>query len=211
MKKYLEPTEVIDCRSEPIVDKSREIAGDKQDEIEKAIALFYFVRDCIRYNIYSPKSQLENFQASATLARGEGYCVQKSVLLVALARASGIPAGLGFARIRNALLPEKAKAWLGTDVLPFHGYAELYLNGKWVKATPSFDLEMCRKNMIIPVEFNGETDAMLNSHNSEGKLHIEYLAHLGSHYDDLPLERLWETVTAALGKKVLEPPERRSV
>jgi len=208
MDKYLEPTSVIDCDNPPIHEKAEDLTKELEDIIEKAKSLFYFVRDEIKYNIYVSKSLPEHFRASNTLSKKEGYCVQKAVLLVALARAVGIPAGLGFARLRNNLLPDKVVKWLGTNIIPFHGYAELYLNQKWVKATPAFDLKMCQKNRIVPVEFDGKYDARFHSHNQDGKLHIEYLKDLGSHYDDLPLDKLWKVLTQALGSKVLEPPKR---
>jgi hypothetical protein len=150
----------------------------------------------------------EHFRASNTLSKGEGYCVQKAVLLVALARAAGIPAGLGFARIRNNLLPEKMLKRLGTNVFPFHGYSVLYLNGNWVRATPAFDLKMCVKSRIIPVEFDGQNDATFHSHNQDGELHIEYLMDLGHDFDDLPLDTLWELATRQFGSWILEPSKR---
>ena len=208
IEKYLKPTFVIDCNHSSIQEKSRDLTKGQEDIIKKAESPFYFVRDEIKYNIYVSKSLPEHFQASNTLARREGYCVQKAVLLVTLARAVGIPAGLGFARLRNNLLPEKTRKWLGTNILPFHGYAELYLNGKWVKATPAFDLKMCERHRIIPVEFDGKNDAVFNSHNRDGKLHIEYVKHLGHYYDDLPLDELWQAVIQTCGSKALEPPER---
>jgi transglutaminase-like putative cysteine protease len=208
MEKYLKPTAVIDCDNISIQEKAKDLTKGQENTIENAKSLFYFVRDEIRYNIYVPKSLAKHFQASNTLSQREGYCVQKAVLLVALARAAGIPAGLGFARIRNNLLPEKAVKWLGTNILPFHGYAELYLNGKWVKATPAFDLKMCERNRIIPVEFDGKNDAMFHSHNRDGKLHIEYLRDLGHYFDELPLDKLWDTLTQTFGSRFLELPER---
>jgi len=208
MEKYLIPTSVIDCNNPSIQEKTKDLTKGQENIIEKAKSLFYFVRDGIKYNIYVSKSLPEHFRASNTLSKREGYCVQKAVLLVALARAAGIPAGLGFARLRNNLLPEKTVKWLGTNILPFHGYAELYLSGKWVKATPAFDLKMCEKNRIVPVEFDGKNDAMFHSHNRDGKLHIEYLKDLGHYYDDLPLDKLWDTMIQTFGSKVLEPPKR---
>ena len=208
MEKYLKPTPVIDCNHPSIQEKAKDLTKGREDVIEKARSLFYFVRDEIRYNIYVSRSRPEHFRASNTLSKREGYCVQKAVLLVALARATGIPAGLGFARLRNNLLPEKTIKWLGINILPFHGYAELYLNGKWVKATPAFDLKMCEKNRIVPVEFDGKSDAVFHSHNQDGKLHIEYLKDLGHYYDDLPLDKLWDTMIQTFGSKVLEPPKR---
>jgi len=208
LEKYLKPTPVIDCNAPSLQEKARDLTRGQEDIIEKAKSLFYFVRDEIRYNLYVSKSLPEHFRASNTLSRGEGYCVQKAVLLVALARAAGIPAGLGFARLRNHLLPEKTVKWLGTNILPFHGYTELYLNGKWVKATPAFDVKLCEKNRIVPVEFDGKNDATFHSHNQDGKLHIEYLKDLGRHYDDLPLEKLQQTLIQTFGANALEPPER---
>jgi len=80
---------------------------------------------------------------------------------------------------------------LGTNILPYNGYTELYIDGKWVKATPAFDIKMCRENRIIPVDFDGKNNAVLHSHNQDGKLHIEYLLDRG-HYDDVPLDDILE-------------------
>lgn len=208
IERYLIPTLVIDCDSPSIQEISSTVTQGCGDSVGKARSLFYFVRDKIRYNIYVKRSIPEHFKASNTLSQKEGYCVQKAVLLAALARAVGIPAGLGFARIRNNLLPQKTVSVLGTNVLPFHGYSELYLNGKWIKATPAFNIELCDKNRIIPVEFDGEHDAVFHRYNRDGKLHIEYLEDLGRQYDDLPLEKLHEAQMKAFGKIDIEPPER---
>ena len=199
MERYLKPTFVIDSDSPSICEKSGTLTRGKVDSVEKAQSLFYFVRDEIKYNIYQERRFPENFRASNTLARGNGYCVQKAVLLAALARAAGIPAGLGFARLKNHLLPEKTMKWLGTNILPFHGYAELYLNEKWIKTTPAFDLKLCEKTRTIPVEFDGEHDAIFHPYNLDGKLHIEYIEDLGRQYDDLPLEKLHQALLKAFG------------
>jgi transglutaminase-like putative cysteine protease len=189
MEKYLAPTATIDCDSNSIQEKARDLTKGQEDTITKAKSLFYFVRDEIKYNPYLPKYLPEHFRASNTLSRGEGYCVQKAVLLVASARAAGIPARLGFAKIRNNLMPKKLVEVMGTDVFPYHGYASLYIEGRWVKATPAFDLRMCQKNRIIPVEFDGKNDAIFHSHNQDGNLHIEYLLDRG-YYDDVPLDEI---------------------
>ncbi|MFW6125734.1 MAG: transglutaminase-like domain-containing protein [Chloroflexota bacterium] len=208
MGSYLKPTATIDSDALPIQEKARALTSDEENVIGAAQSLFYFVRDHIRYNLYVSKSRPEYFRASATLERGDGYCVQKAVLLVALARAVDIPAALGFARLRNHLLPEKTRKWLGGDILPFHGYAELYLDGRWVKATPAFDAAMCEKHRIIPVEFDGTSDAVFHPCNQEGKPHIEYLADLGHLYDDLPFDRLRQALVEKLGEGMLDPPQR---
>lgn len=196
-EKYLKPTSIIDCDHRRIQEKANELTKGQEGVIEKSRSLFAFVRDGIKYNPYLPRYLPEHFRASSTLARGEGFCVQKAVLLAALSRVIGIPSRLGFAVIKNYLLPEKVAEMLVTNLLPDHGYAELYLRGKWIKATPTFDLEMCQKNWIIPVEFNGKDDAKFHSHTQDGKLHIEYILDRGP-YEDVPLDEIREWLTPVL-------------
>ncbi len=203
---YLKPTAMIDCEAKTIKEKAQELTEGHENTVDKAKSLFYFVRDEIKYNPYLPRYLPEQFQASNTLAGGQGYCVQKAALLVALARAVGIPARLGLAKIRNNLLPQKMADWMGANVFPDHGYAVLYIEGNWVKATPAFDLKMCQQNRFIPVEFDGVNDAMLPSHNQDGKLHIEYLLDRG-YRDDVPVDEIWNDMIALFGTKYLEFPE----
>jgi len=192
MQRYLKSTYTIDCEEKSVKEKAQMLAIGQETMIEKAKVLFYFVRDQIKYNPYVPLYTLEDNKASVTLSRGEGYCVQKAILLAALTRASGIPACLGFADIRNYILTKKlADAMRGKNLFIYHGYVSFYLDGKWVKATPAFDLKMCQKNQIIPVEFDGESDAQFHQYNREGKLHIEYVQDHG-YYDDLPWEEMLE-------------------
>jgi transglutaminase-like putative cysteine protease len=193
MKKYLESTYTIDCAEPTIVEKTSELIDGHHTDIKRAVAVFYFVRDRIKYNPYGGISPLEEYKASATLKRGNGYCVQKAVLLTALARAAGIPARLGFANVRNHLLPKEIIDGLkGDNVMKYHGYALLHLNGKWVKATPAFNIELCREHKFIPVEFDGTQDAVFHRHNQEGKLHMEYVHDHGI-YDEVP----WDEILAS--------------
>jgi transglutaminase-like putative cysteine protease len=203
LEKYLQPTFTFDSDSEPIREQALQLTEGLADPVEKAKALFYFVRDGISYNLYVKKHLPEHFQASSTLLRGKGYCVQKAVLLVALARAAGIPARLGCAKIRNHLVPQKVLDILKSNVFPWHGYAELYLDGKWVKATPAFDLKMCQDNKLVPVEFDGRSNAMFPRYSQEGKPHIEYLLDRGP-YDDIPLEEIRK---ALIERNMLDPTE----
>jgi transglutaminase-like putative cysteine protease len=192
MQRYLNDTYTINCEEESVREKAQILTKDHGTTVDHAKALFYFVRDEIKYNPYVPLYTLEDNKASATLQRGEGYCVQKAILLAALARASGIPTKLGFADIRNYILPKKiANAMKGDNLFIYHGYVAFYLGRKWVKATPSFDLKMCQKNRIIPVDFDGRSDAQFHRHNRDGKLHIEYVRDHG-YFDDLPWEKLLE-------------------
>jgi len=192
-EKYLRPTPSIDCDNESIKQKADDLTKGQEKDLDKAKSLFYFVRDEIKYNPI-PLDFFEGYRASKTLERREGFCVEKASLLAAFARAVGIPARLHLADIRNYLISDRLMEVLGTNLFSYHGYSELYIDGKWVKATPAFDLKMCQENRIIPVEFNGKNDAIFHSRNLDGELHIEYVQDHG-HYQDIPYDDIlaaWE-------------------
>ena len=203
LEKYLKPTFTIDSNSRPIRGKADELTRNQNDVASKAKSLFYFVRDQIKYIMHPQITREEYFKASKTLQKGEGYCVQKAVLLTALARAADIPARLGFVDIVNHLLPQKYIALQGTNLFIYHGFTELHLNGKWIKATPAFDFDMCNENQIIPIEFDGENDTLFHPVNQEGKPHIEYTKFHGS-YDDLPYTEIINACREVYGQKFVE-------
>jgi len=200
---YLTPTAFLDIRTKSLFEKAQEIVNGKDDLIEKAISLFYFVRDEIRYNLFVYRSRREHFIASRILDKGEGYCVQKAVLLAAMGRAVDIPTRLGFARIKNYQMSEYLRKQLGSDVLPFHGYTEFFLDNNWIKATPALNISLCDRNGFVPVDFNGKHDAMFPPKTSNGELHIEYIADLG-HYADLPITKVWAALVDAYGSRSLK-------
>jgi len=189
MEKYLRPTPAIDCDNESIKGKAQNLTKGQQTSADKAKSFFYFVRDEIKYTPLVSLDFFEHYRASSTLERSKGFCVEKAALLAAFARAVGIPARLHLADIRNHLVPDRLKKLMGTDMFSYHGYSELYIEGKRVKATPAFDLKMCQKNRIIPVEFNGKHDGMFHSHNLDGKLHIEYVQDHG-YRADVPVDEI---------------------
>jgi transglutaminase-like putative cysteine protease len=186
---YLSPTFFIDCDTVSVREKSRELTGSEIREREKATKIFFFVRDKIKYSLYVPRSSPEDFRASQILSRGEGYCVQKAVLLVALARAAGIPARLRFSKIRNHLTSPELLEKRGTNVFAYHGLAELYIESSWIKATPTYDLNYCEKTGTIPVHFDGTKDALLPPRAMDGRPHIKYLKDRGF-FKDLPFDEL---------------------
>ena len=198
MENYLRPTPTFDCDDQSVRQKSRDLTEGQEKAVDKAKSLFYFVRDEIKYNIYVASDLPEYYRASRILEAGEGFCIQKAVVLATLARAAGIPARLHLAAIRNHLIPDTLRALMGTNLFPTHGYDELYIEGKWVKATPAFDLKMCQKNRLIPVEFDGKSDAIFHSQDLDGRLHIEYVQDVG-HFDDLPFDTIVNLRVQALG------------
>ena len=189
MEKFLQPTPYIDCDAEPVKEKSRALVQGIPASRDKAIRIFYAVRDDIKYTIYGKRSQPEHFRASVILSAGEGYCVQKAILLVALARAASIPARLRLAAIRSHLVPKELLKKRGTDLFPFHGYADLHVDGVWVKATPTFDIGSCTEGGLRPVDFDGQHDALLPSTTLDGRAHIEYVEDRGF-FEDVPFDAI---------------------
>jgi len=200
---YLRSTSTIDCDSAVIREKAQGLTRGRQEVWDKARSLFHFVRDEIRYNFYAPSDKPEYYRASRILETREGFCIQKAVLLAALARAMGIPARLHLAAIRNHLAPAKLRKLMRGNVFPTHGYDELHIEGHWIKAAPTFDLKMCQDNRFTPVEFDGRHDAVLPAFNPDGKPHIEYVDDLG-YYEDLPFENIIAWRLEALGPDFFE-------
>lgn len=161
--------------------------GDAETDIEKAVRLYYKVRDGFRYNPYYVQLKAEAFVASNFLERDKGHCIDKANLLVACARAVGIPARLRFAKVRNHLGTAKLEEMLRSDVLVFHGMAELWLEGKWVKSTPAFNKELCDLLKVAPLEFNGLEDSIFQAYDREGGDFMEYLHDYGP-FAELPLD-----------------------
>jgi transglutaminase-like putative cysteine protease len=192
MRQYLQPTPVVDCDSRAVVEFAKEYSGDLPDQRERAVRLYYAVRDGIRYDPYSIDLSSEGLRASATLLSGRGWCVAKAVLLAAVCRAMEIPARLGFADVRNHLTTARMRELMKTDVFLWHGYTSIYLNGAWVKATPAFNIELCERFRFKPLDFDGYSDSIYHPFDLEGKRHMEYLAYRGE-FADVPIDRIMET------------------
>lgn len=191
---YLKPTYFLDCDSKTMIDYVNSILdGTESSDIEKAIKLFYAVRDDIVYDLFGFEIMSRYMKASYILTKGSGYCVSKSIVLATAARIAGIPSRLGFADVVNHLNPGKLHELLQTDIFAFHGFAELYLEGKWVKATPSFDYKLCINSGYFVPEFDGRHDTTYPAFDKAGNRHMEYISYYGS-YPDLPVEKLLDSV-----------------
>ena len=165
--------------------------GHGADDRERAVALYYAVRDGFRYDPYRIDLSPAGMRASTVLAAGFGWCVPKATLLAAACRAIGIPARVGFADVRNHLSTARMREVMQTDVFYWHGYAVLLLDGAWRKATPAFNRELCERFDLLPLEFDGRGDSLYHPFDRQGHRHMEYLADRGA-FDDVPLARMTE-------------------
>lgn len=192
MLQYLQPTSIVNFDSPDVAAFACSKSGDSDDPREQAIRLFYAVRDRIRYDPYALDLSVKGLRASTTLSVGRGWCVSKAVLLAACCRLKGIPARLGFADVRNHLSTARMREAMKTDVFFWHGYTSILLDGVWIKATPAFNVELCEKFRIRPLEFDGRNDSIYHPFDLDGNRHMEYLAYRGE-FADVPIDLIKET------------------
>jgi transglutaminase-like putative cysteine protease len=186
---FLNPGAFVDSSHPRVIDYAHRHAP-KGSPVERAVALCYAVRDGYRYNPYEVSLHPSAFRASETAQRSferGGHCIDKALLLAARARVLGIPSRLHFANVRNHIGTAKLEALLGTDLLVFHGYAELYLEGRWVAATPAFNKELCAHLKVAPLEWDGRQDVIFQELTGGGARFMEYVEDHGT-FADLPFE-----------------------
>lgn len=194
----LAPAHYVDSDHPAVVAWAQEATAGATTDTERAVRLYHRVRDDIRYDPYAVATSADDFKASTVLRRDRNWCIPKAVLLCAGARAVGVPCRLGFADVRNHLASEKLLEQMGTDVFAFHGYVELHLDGRWVKATPAFNLEMCTRFGVKPLEFDGTEDSLYHEFDVEGRKHMEYVRHRGT-FTDLPFDEIDRTFREIYG------------
>ena len=182
MNAFLSPAAYIDSGHPAVIAFAKKSAKGNAP-LERAVSLYYAVRDGIRYNPFLDFSKEETFRASQCIVAGEGFCIGKAALLAAVARADGIPARVGFADVKNHLTTPALRERMGSDLFIYHGYTELQLEGKWVKATPAFNVELCRRFKVKPLEFDGREDSIFHPYDEDERRHMEYLRERGSHAD----------------------------
>lgn len=180
---YLSPAEFIDSDHQDVRAKAAATVGSVADPAERARLLYRAVRDGIRYDPYIDYTDPETYRASSVLARGHGYCVGKASLYVALCRAGGIPARLGLADVKNHLATPRLLEAVGTDLFAYHGYVEVMLGARWIKATPTFNASLCEKLGVPRLEFSGDSDALLQPFDAGGREFMSYVAQHGTFFD----------------------------
>ena len=186
MNEYLQPGSYVDSNHCAVIAFARQHAHGA-DERSRAVALYYAVRDGIRYNPFQNFTSDDSYRASACLERRVGWCVSKAALLTAAARVVGIPARVAFADVKNHLTTPELTAKMGTDLFVYHGLVELHLDGKWIKATPVFNLSLCTRFRVKPLDFDGRSDSIFHPFDQDNRRHMEYVRERGS-YADVPAE-----------------------
>jgi transglutaminase-like putative cysteine protease len=189
---FLRSADFIDSSAENIKNFVKQAVCSSQTQDEKAIALYYRVRDDIRYTPYLDFGDPEMYRASSVLRHGYGFCISKASLLAACGRAVGIPSRVGFADVRNHLSTPRLREMNGGDLIRWHAFTEFYLRDNWVKSTPAFNLELCTRFRVKPLEFNGREDSIFHPFDADQREHMEYVHERGS-FADIPFKAIIAT------------------
>jgi transglutaminase-like putative cysteine protease len=195
---YLGATDIINCDHPDFQAFAWNHAGGAKDPAEKAIRLYYAVRDGIWYDPYYPFYLPEHYRASKVLSGQRGFCIPKVSLLCAAARACGIPSRAGFATVRNHLATRQLLEFLGSDLFVYHGFTEFFLEGKWIKATPAFNRELCERHGVAPLEFNGREDSVFQPYSSDQRKFMEYVE-FHRIFADIPVQEIVGAFKKAYG------------
>ena len=189
LERYIAAGEFVDSGDADVQEFAKKVTAGADDDLSHAVKLYYAVRDEVLYDPYYGGVERRYFRASDCLRAKRGFCIPKAALLAAAARSIGIPARLGYADVRNHLSTRKLLELMGGDIFIWHSFAELYLNGGWVKATPAFNLSLCEKFGVHPLEFDGRHDSLFHEFDREGRRHMEYVRERGN-YSDVPYEAI---------------------
>ena len=186
---FLQPTRFIDSDAPNVRELARDAIKEARNDTERAITLYRAVRDLVLYDPYVDITSPRSYRASDVLALGRAYCVGKACLLAAAARAAEIPARVGYADVRNHMTSPRLYALLGTDVFLWHSYADLCVEGRWVKATPAFNASLCDRLGVHVLEFDGHSDSLFQQFDRAGNRHMEYVLDRGT-FADVPFEKI---------------------
>ena len=184
---YLEATEFLDYGAQEIQELVAEFKGEHLTTFQKAEGIYIKIRDGWRYNPYLISVKKDRYIASEIAKKSDGHCVDKAILLITCLRALGIPARIRLAKVTNHIAVERLTERFGTNVLTPHGMVDVFLGGKWVKATPAFNKELCELCEVAPLEFDGTEDSVFQEFNEQGEQFMEYLEDYG-HFDDVPVD-----------------------
>jgi hypothetical protein len=184
-EEFLRETPQMDYSSEAVRNFIQSIPV-YNERVKQAVAIYETVRDSFLYDPYHLDLRPEFLKASVVVSKKRAWCVEKALLACACFRAFGFPARLGFGIVKNHIGVEKLFHYLKREEIVFHGYVEVWLNGKWSKCTPAFDPRICKLSGVPLLEWDGGDDSLFQAYVEDAQF-MEYL-HFYGEFADIPFE-----------------------
>lgn len=170
----LRADEWIDHDHPDIIKKAKELTDDIEDDWEKVIAIFEFIRDKIVYNFAPVIENATDWKASSVLKQKNGMCHQKSNLQVALFRAVGIPAALTYQSVVDyPLLQSRYKEMIPDGVLVYHALGVVHIDGEWYRMDATLDSGLCDLRGYQLTHVNPNEETLLADTKKDGDAHFE--------------------------------------
>jgi len=188
---YVENSHLLDYKSPEIQRIILELKSSKLSEKQKAVQIYLKVRDGWRYNPYKLCFEKDCYKASTIAKKKDVHCIEKAILLAACLRGIGIPARLHLAKLKNHIGVERLVEKFGTNELTPYGMVDICLEGKWLKVSPDFNIELCERYNITPLDFDGENDSIFHEFDKAGNVFMEYLEVYG-HFEEVPADFIFE-------------------
>lgn len=199
----LAPTELLDHDSPEVRAFVARVIPDPaaMTPTEKAVALYYAVRDKVFYEVYGQDLSRQGLRASSIATRGQGFCLHKSILYAAAVRSVGIPSRVLCGEVRNHLASGRLKQVVGGEVF-LHWLDAIELDGRWLRVTPVFNKMLCKLYGMKPLEFDGTADSLYHPFDDDGRERMEFVGPKTEFddvdYDDV-LRRMREKHPAMVG------------
>jgi len=202
MRQYLTSTRFIDSDHPDVIAEARRLVRDCATTREKLERIYHFVRD-MPYDILASFRDLAagKRRASDVLNAGHAFCMGKASSFVALCRAAGIPARVGFQQLHcpdKPFMSEEVRRLWGDRALPWHSLGEAYLGGAWLKLDATIDSATANaKGRPYSRDFDGEHDIP----SVEGPVirdlesHADYPAEVAEWYEAMARE-----IVSAIGR-----------
>jgi hypothetical protein len=167
LNQYLITTPMCNYDHPLVQEYVQRVVNGEQSEREKAVKIFDFVRDTIRFSMAFSRSK-----ASQILKHGYGDCATKTNVQVAMLRAVGIPTRMRWVMAQAKVLQGLIADFILRSMPPeaSHFWAECYIEGHWISCETLLDKPLydgmlkqglITKEQIPTIDWDGEHDLII--------------------------------------------------
>ena len=136
--RLIEKTPVFNFDDPRVVEFVENAGCYGEPSLARAVELLHdAVRDTIDYSVFNVPLGA-NLNAADVVQEASGFCLHKSILFVAGCRKLGVPSVLCSDIVTNHVADAAMLKLVGGEEF-LHWYAQIYLNGRWIKSVSHVD------------------------------------------------------------------------